>query len=322
MGVTGAGSRLQLGKESVYGTLVTMTDQMNFLSESLKLEVEKKTEDNLLTSVVNQAGEIVGLKSSGDFVLGLKPENAGLILKLGMGAEGTPTLKGGTTGVYQHPFTLISATASMPSFDITVDRKQAVKAYTGCKIDTLKLEAHSQDTLRATVTVKSRTEVTGTAAVLTAPSLKSFKFAGGTLTIDAVSFCSVTDLTLEIMNKLTDEKPNICSGLYSPEPLHETREVKITLEADYDAQTEAIHETNFKAGTLCALVAKFYSTSEIEAGQPYEIDITIPNVEIVEASPNVDGRDKITISISGNAVAVGSVEPLTIDYFSEKATAY
>jgi hypothetical protein len=299
-----------------------MTDQLNFLSESLKLDVDRKVEDNLLTAVVAQQGEIVGLKVSGDFAVGLKPENAGLLFKMGMGAEGTPTLKGGTTGVYKHPFTLVPSTGSLPSFSATVDRKQAVKAYTGLKVDTLKLEAQSQDTLRATVGVKGKTEASGTTASLSAPTLKSFKFAGGSLTIDTVSFASVTGFNLEIANKLSEEKPNIGSGLYSPEPLHDTREVKVTIEADYDAQSEAVHETNFKAGTLIALVAKFYSTSLIEAGQPYEIDITIPNLEIVEASPNVGGRGKITMSISGNAVAVGSTEPITVDFYSAQATAY
>jgi hypothetical protein len=299
-----------------------MTKQMNFLSESLKPKVERKTEESLLTSVVGQQGEIVGLGADGDFTLGLKPENAGIILKEALGSEGTPTLVGGTTAVYKHTFTLIGASDALPSFALTVDRKAAVKAYTGCKIDSLKISAQTKDTLQATIGVKARTEAAGTAATLTAPTLKSFKFAGGVVTIDTASFLSVTKLDFELLNKLSEESPNIGSGLYGPEPLHETREVKITIEADYDAQSEAIHEANFKAGALIALVAKFYSASEIETAHPYEIDITIPNLEIVEANSNVGGRGKIAMTITGNAVAVGSTEPLTVDLFSADVAAY
>jgi len=243
-------------------------------------------------------------------------------LKLIMGSEGTPTLVGGTTAVYKHTFTLVSPLASLPSFSATIDRKQAVKAYTGCKVDTAKIEAHSQDTLRITLGIKARTEAAGAAAVLTGPSLKSFKFAGASLTIGGTSFASATDFVLDILNHLSEEKPNIGTGLYSPEPTHETREIKIQIDADYDAQTEGIHENNLKAGALVALVAKFYSASEVEAGKPYEIDITIPNIEITEASPNVGGRGKISISIVGNAVAVGSTEPITIEFFSGDVAAY
>lgn len=322
MGNTGAGTRFQIAKESSYGVLPTMTQQLNFLSESLKLTVDKKAEENLLTAVVDQASEIVALKAGGDFVVGLKPEDAGLLIKLCLGAEGTPTLKGGTTGVYKHPFTLVGASGSLPSFSATVDRKQAVKAYTGAKVASWKLEAMSGEALKLTVSIKGKAEAAGSAAALTGPSLKSFKFAGAVLTAGGTSVGSATGITIEGDNKLTDDKPNIESGLYNPEPIHETREIKVSLDMDYDAVSEAFHETNVKVGTLLALIAKFYSVSEIETGQPYELDVTIANLEVTEAPANVSGRGKIAVSVSGKAIAVGSTEPLAIDLYSAQSAAY
>jgi hypothetical protein len=308
----GAGAQMQIGKESIYGTPVAYTKTVNFLSESIKLAVERKSEDSLVASKAIVGSDIMSKKVAGDFSVILKPEEAGILLAWALGLEAAnPTLE--VAGSYIHTLTLQAAAGALPSYTMVIDRRAAVKQYAGLKVDSFKLEAKAQDYLRATVGVKGQDEAAGTVnGGLTASSKRAFKFVNGTLTVDGSSFANITSVTLTIANKLTEVENTLTTGLLMPEPIQGTREISVSIEALYDAAAESFRESKYKAGALANVVMQFESPDLIVAGKTFRINIAMPNVDISQADVNVGGRDTIKMSIQGTALAIGATEPITV----------
>jgi hypothetical protein len=311
----GAGAQMQIGKESTFGTPVSLTKTVNFLSESIKLGVNRKTEDTLLAAKSAGGQDIVSRKVAGDFSVLLKPEEAGILLAWALGLEASnPTLE--VAGSYIHTLTAQAAAAALPSYTMVVDRKAAVKQYAGLKVDTFKLDAKSGDYLRATIGVKGQDEAAGTVnSGLTASSKRAFKFVNGTLTVDAVSFANIQSVSLAISNKLTELDPTLGTGLLMPEPVQGTREITINIDALYDSAAESFREAKYKAGATAAIVMQFESPDLIVSGKTYRINVNLPNVDISQCDVNVGGRDVIRMGIQGMALQIGATEPITVQVF-------
>jgi hypothetical protein len=210
-----------------------------------------------------------------------------------------------------------------PSFTAEVDRHVAIKTYAGLKIESLSLEGKAGDYLRSTVSVKGMSEETDTlTGSLTTPTKKSFQFTNGSLSIDSDPFTDVSGATFTLTNGLDDGSQTLGSGLYFSEPEFDLRTAEITIDAFYDSDSDTIRDEKYVAGAKAAVILTYVSPEEIETGEAYKIVITMPNVEITEAHPNIAGRDRIMLQLKGKALEVGATEPLTIEYYSEKVTAY
>jgi hypothetical protein len=312
---TGAGAGAQVGKETVYGTPVAYTKQLNILNESVKLSVERKEEETLLASKAAGGQDIVSRRVAGDVSVILKPEEAGLLLAWALGLEAAnPTLE--IAGSYIHTLTAQTALGALPSMTMVIDRKAAVKQYAGCKVNSFKLDAKSGDYLRATVSIKGLDEATGTVnGALIPASKKAFKFVGGTLTVDAVSFANIVGVNLSIDNKLIDVESTLTTGLLAPEPTQGTREITISIDALYDAPADTLRESKYKAGALASIVFMFESPDEIVATKKYRIGFSLPNVDINQCDVNVSGREVIHMQIQGKALQIGSTEPITVTVY-------
>jgi len=310
----GTGSSLQIGKETIYGTGVTPTNQLAFLSESLKHTVNRITEDTLLAGKTVKSMDVMSYAVAGDIQVILKPENLKQLLYLAMGVEENPALLYGTTGVYEHEFTLIDADTSGPSFSVVVDRKAAIFRYPGCKISSLKLDAKAGDYIRATASVLgSGEEEAGTLASLPIPSKKAFRFVNGSLTIDTVEFAQVTSVSLTIDNQMTEGDQTLGSGYFREEAEHAERMVKINLDAYYNSASNTVRENKYKTdGATAAIVLTFESPEEIETDEKYQFTVELPNVVIDDATANVGGKDKIMIQLAGTALETSSVEAITV----------
>lgn len=319
----GAGARLGIGKESAWGTAVADTMLVNFTSESLAPSAQKVEEENLLASKAAAAYDLMGIKVAGDFSAILKPENAGYFFKAALG--GTDTVvqnQGGVTGQHQHTIILSTASASNPSYTLIVDRKQAIKKYSGMKVDTMKLSAKAGDYVRVTLGWKGKDESAGSITTSTPPSLKAYKMIGGTVTAGGTPL-GVTGIDLDISNGLDDGVQTNTSGLYMSEPVHGKRKVAVSIEMPYDANSETIRNTNLLAETLLSsVVIHLESPSIIAAASKYRMDVTLNNVAVLEASTNVSGVGLLTISIKGEATAVGATEPISAVIYDNVNTAY
>jgi hypothetical protein len=138
--LNGIGTSLGIGKEASYGTINTgaeATKLLNFISESIKLSVERKEEESLLASTSAGSQDIMGHKVAGDFAVIAKPDELGYLFALALGAESVGAAEDAyATGSWKHTFVPCSSTATLPSFTTHVDRKQAKKSFVGCKIET------------------------------------------------------------------------------------------------------------------------------------------------------------------------------------------
>lgn len=84
---SGQDSKLQIGKESTWGTYVIPTKQISFTSESLTYVPEYVEEDALVGAKTSRRMDNMGVKAQGDFTYIVKPDNVGLLLAATLGAE-------------------------------------------------------------------------------------------------------------------------------------------------------------------------------------------------------------------------------------------
>lgn len=315
----GTGAIVAIGKESVWGTPVADTMLVNFNSESIAVEVKKGEEDNLLATKAASAYDLTGISASGDISAILKPENAGFIFKAALGGTDTVTNPSGT---YCHTIPLVSATGTLPSYTIFVDRRAAVKKYSGMKVNTFKLSAKAGDYCRWTATFKGKDEATGTISTSTVPSLKAYKFIGGTLSLGGTSQ-EITAVDLTIENNLDGGIQTNSSGTYFTEPLHAARKVKLTVTLPYSSAVDTIHTTNFLTETLLSTaVLHLESPSIITGALKYRLDVTLNNVAVLSVKQNVGGAGLITSTIEGEATAVGAIEPISVAIYDATSGAY
>jgi hypothetical protein len=316
---TGIGARVAIGKESAWGTAVPDTMLINFTSESMAPEITKTEEENLLAATAASAYDLMGIKASGDISCILKPENAGFFMKAALGGVDVVTV---VTGQQVHTIPLQTAALALPSYTLRVDRKQAIKMYSGCRVNSLKLSAKAGDYVRATLSFKGKDEATGTITTSTVPSLKAYKFIGATVVAGAVTF-EATSVEFSHENNLEDGPQTSVSGLYATEPMHTKRKTTISIETPYDANAETIKTTNLLTETvITSIVLHLESPSIIATTHKYRMDITLSNVAIMDVKTNVGGAGMLTTSITGEATAVGATAPVVAVVYDATATAY
>ncbi len=320
----GKNSKLQLGFESAYGTAVTPTAQINHTSESLKLEVSSKSEETLIGGKTYVSKDIMGWSVTGDVSSYARPEEIGYILGLTMGTEAEAALVDGSSGAYEHVFTLIGSSESdaLPSATIVIDRKAAVKAFTGIKADSLSLDITAGDYLKATVGLKGKTEEAGTLQSLSRSTLKALKFVSGSASINGSSVAYITGAKIDISNSLDDGGQTLGSGLYNAEYSHADRDIKVNLDVNYNSAVETLRENYFKEGDTIAVVLNFESSETIETGYPYSMTVTMPLVFINDLNPVISDKGTITASIDGTALEDDSNEPITISIVDSISSEY
>lgn len=315
----GSGARCAIGKESNWGTAVADTMLLNFTSEGLKLNVEKVQEDSLLAAKAAPAYDLMGMSASGPVSVVLKPENAGLIIKAALGGTDTVTV---VTGQQVHTIIAQSASSALPSYTLMVDRKVAIKRYSGAMVQSLKLAAKVKDYVRATIEFLAKDESTGTITSSTAPSLRAYKMIGGTFTLGAVAH-EVASFELDYQNNLEPGPQTNVSGLYITQPMQGPRRIGFTIETPYASASETLRESNYKTETLLSSCVFHLESPEIIATTyKYRMDITLNNVAILDASVNVNDAGIMMITIKGEATQVGATEPISAVVYDNVATAY
>lgn len=319
MAERGIGALCAIGKETSWGTAVADTMLLNFLSEGLKLNVEKVQEESLLAAKAAAAYDLMGMSVSGPVSVILKPENAGFIMHAALGGDDTHTT---VTGQEVHTILAQDPDTPLPSYSIYVDRKVASKVYSGAMVQSLKLSAKVKDYVRATLEFLAKDEADDDVTSSTPPSLKSYKMVGGTFTLGATA-CDVASFELDYQNNLEPGPQLNTSGLYISQPLQGARKISFTIEVPYDAESELIRETNFKTEALLATaVFHLESPSIIATTYKYRMDITLRNVAILEAHPNINDAGYQMIQIKGEATAVGATEPITAVIYDATASEY
>lgn len=321
MAYSGTGSKVEIGKEAVYGTPVAGVKNANILSESIRLNANKTVEDTLVAAKTASGKLLMGLDVSGYFTGILKPENAGYLLHLALGGTDTVSLDTPVAGATTHQIVAAAANGTMPSFTTIVDRRVSIKKYSGCKMQSFKLEGAAGDYVRYTASILAKDEAAGTLAGI-ALALKSFKTVNATLTIGGTSI-SAKKVTLNIGNALQEVGQTYGTGLYKAEPIHGTREITIDVELNYETVVDTIDTANYQTDTVVgSVVWTMESPSYVTGTTPYKVTVTLNNVVIDGIERNVNGAAIIPARITGTATTVSSTEPISAAVIDGHATAY
>jgi hypothetical protein len=227
--------------------------------------------------------------------------------------------------VYDHAFSLIAGGSaySLPKATLVVDRKIDTYDYVGSKVNSFSLEADVNDYLRATFGTLGYDEVKNVElASLTASTLKALQFKHGTITVDGDTYSDITSFSFELLNNLEDDLFTMGSGDNMAEIEPQAREITASMEVLFSSTTESTRENKFKAGATAEVVATFTSDEDILTDKPYLLKVEMPLFYITEASPNVGGPERITMTLEGTATENASNEAITITLRDGQETKY
>ena len=306
----GIGSICQAGKQSAWGTSVAPTIKINLTSESIATTAEKGDEGNLIAKKTRDQADLIAINTEGGISTILRPEFADWLFECALGKA--------SSGVY----TLQDVNVALPVSTIVMSRGGIVKTYPDCTIRSITLTATAQDYVKVDIDIIGTKELsageTGAQTVQNISfSLPSYKCtqakllygAGGTASSSLVTSLCVNEVVLTLDNGTEEPSPTYCDGLYNGRPIPGLRVVTTDITLPYSDEVESFRENyllNEDAPTV-ALLLEFTTANPDE-----KITIYLPNVAITTADGNVDGQGVISSNINGEALSVGSAEPITV----------
>lgn len=306
----GSGSSLQAAKQTTWGTSVTPTVLLNMTGESISSTPQKGDEANLIAKKTASAMELLAVVTEGGVNTILRPEFADWLFECALGAKAS------------NVFTLAAPNTELPISTLVLSRGGVVKTYPDCTIRSLTIEAPAQDYVRANFDLVGTKEIA--AGGTGAQSLASLSFtkpsyrctsatllygAGGTAAGSLASELCVESCSITIDNGVEDSPATYCSGLYNDRPVPGQRTVTVDFSIPYSDAVETFRNTYYATESNPTLALKLvFTTSDTDE----KVEIYIPNLSLTEGSGNVDGPGIISTSFSGEALSVGSAEPITI----------
>jgi hypothetical protein len=224
MSRSGLSAQLGWAAETTYGTAVTVTRFVPFISESLAFTEERIDAEGI------RAGRTV--QHSDDYYLGKKmvegsfeceayDRSTARLFSTALG--GITTSGAGPT--YTHTITPSAADVFGKSLTIQVGRPGSAGTvhpftYTGCKVSSLELSCAAGELARLSVGVVGQNEAVTTPTLATASyaaSMRAFTFVQGAVTIGGTS-APVKSVTLNIENSFDTDRLFLNSALIS-EPI-------------------------------------------------------------------------------------------------------
>lgn len=297
---TGLVAQLGFVKESVYGTYVAPTRFIDFVTESLKLDIAR------VESKAIRSGQRVqrsddwrpGAKTvSGDIEFELWNKSFGLLFELMIG--GSATTVTATGGVSTHTYTpgdLGSATFQVGVPNVTGG--VVALSYTGMMCDAWELASSINDPVKVKVSLKGQAEDQGQglASASYATGVELLTFVGGGITI-AGTTVPVSKISLKGKNGLNAGRFFLGSQNMSQPLEADMREYTGDLEAEF---TDLTAYNRFVSGTEAALVLTFAGV----ANPTHKLVITC-NARFDGDTPTVKSTDLIPQTLKYKLVATG-----------------
>jgi hypothetical protein len=316
--ISGNSAILQMALEATYGTVPTaMTDKINFSSADFKPTITKKDDGLLTGGKIGSQQETMSVKASGSLSTLAKPETIGLLLKGALGVEVVGE-QDATTKKYTHTFTPLGNGENdfLPSYTFVLDRKAAIKSYTGMTFDSLALSAASEDYLKADVTLIGQDEGDGAlTSGLVAETAKALKFRQGKAYIGTAEIADCTSIKFNYKNNVSSLQTT-STGTHYTQPQPATREITAEIELVYSTAAETLRKTWYKTDDLLSLKIVFTDDNN------NILTLAIPCAQITAYDPPaVSGKDTMKQSFTTTAVSSAS-EPVTVTLINDRATAY
>ena len=307
---TGIGAVCQAGKQSVWGTSVVPTTKVNMTSESISVTVEKGDEGNLLPKKTRDQADVIAINVDGSVSAVLRPEMADWLFECALGKA--------SSGVY----TLADPNTDLPVSTLVVSRGGIVKTYKDVTITRLQLQCPAQDYVRVTFDISGVDELsageTGAQTIqnlsFTLPSYRCTNTelcyaAGGTAEASVNTGLCVEETDITIENGTEEAPATYCDGFYNGRPVIGLRTVNVDINIPYSSTFEIFRQTYLLDDDAPTVAMKLTFTTNNE---DENVVVYMPNIAITSAPGNVDGQGIIEGSMSGEALHIGSAEPITI----------
>lgn len=303
----GVGSCCQAKKQSAFGTSVAPDTLLNMTSESISVSIERGDEGNLISSKTANQRDMVAITVEGGVSTILRPEFADWLFECAMGAKAS------------NVYTLAAPNVDLPVSTLVMSRGGIVKTYPDVSIRSINLQAAAQDYVKVDLDVVGIKEInaggTGAQTLATLTYTKpSYRCTSATLKYGTAgstpsnSLC-VENTSITIDNGLEDTPSTYCDGFYAGRPALGKRSVTVEFQIPYSDALDTFRSTYYTAEDApdLSLELKFTTSNADEY-----ITVSIPHLMLTSGENPVSGEGYIDCTFSGEALSVGSAEPITV----------
>lgn len=302
--------------ETTFGTYVTGTAALDFISSSIKMVQESKTIEEIQRSRTMSKSIRMGRKVEGDLEYYFYPQNtlSCFILQNALGgtvtsATATGESAGAALPAYTHTFNIGNMDNSRKSLSLDHRKGDSATgqrfAYTGLRVNEFNISAEIDDALKVKVSligVDASATSTDLSAVATFTSYSPLSFEGGRFSVESVfasltssSFWHVQNINLTVTNNLKsdNESRRIGSDLLSVLPVGVANfNLSVTMRFDtLTAWNAMINDTT--------LFAEFQFLGPTATGSKIAegVKFIFPKLKVTDAGePEISGADGILTS--------------------------
>lgn len=319
---SGLAAQLGIAEESTYGSYTAPDTWLEFVSESLSLEIERLESAGLRAGANIQRADrwMPGNKTvSGDINLELHDRGQLLLWKHTLGSMVSAPVEG-KDGVYAHTFKLgtlpegLTVQVGRPGVDGTV----YPFSYTGCRVVSANLSCSAGEIANLTLSLVGQDETTEEAlGTATYPTSRLLTFAGATLKLGSDEIeVSSAEVTFE--TGINTDRRKLGSRVIRKPIESGMRVVSGTFEGSFEDPTLY---SRFLSGEIGTLKLTFEGDEIDESGELYTIEITA-TVRFDGQTPQVGGPDELTQTVPWKAVKPADGEAVTVVITSDEVGNY
>jgi hypothetical protein len=287
----GYASYAGIGVESTLGTPVTRTKFIDFISEALKVQTQRKAWSNA-SEVGPRINTELGVHSEGPMEVYAMFEGLESFLKAAFGASSVASAVVSGTA-YGHTYALKSAMAS-PGLSVEVERDAQAFLYEACQIEEVEFIQDPNDYLRIRFLFRGRDESKVSA---TSPSFATvLKIHHAQLTAKiATVVTTINSFRVLLKNNLTGFRPQLGSVVTKEIIRGGKRAVTGSLGIDF---ADTTHYDQFRALTNVALEFKYVGAAiSGGGGETYQFKLNLPQVNWDGDAPVVPGPGPIAVEM-------------------------
>jgi hypothetical protein len=305
MGVrTGAAAQAMIATETTYGTYEVPTRSYEFVSETMKLRVERIDSKGLRGGRRIIGKFAAGKRSAaGDVDFEFSAAGMGLLLQHCLGSD----VITGASPVYTHTCTAADLPTSFtlqigkPDISGTVDPF----TYLGCRVTAWEMSLKAGEFLMIKPTIVAQDETTSqTLAAFTDPAVELLSYVGATLTAGGTQV-DISDFTFKGDNKLDATRFRLRGAATPKEPFENAfRQYTGTATADFESLTQYNH---YVAADELTLAASFQGAPiPGGAGQNFGVTITANVRYNPDMTPVVPGPTLLTQPMGFEVISSGA----------------
>jgi hypothetical protein len=318
---SGIDTQLGVAEEVTYGTYVAPTRFLTFISESMKLNIDRNESKGLRSGQKYdrtdqwKAGK---RRAAGSLQTEVGNKGFGLLFKHALGgiattADGTGKKHTATPGdLFGKALTVQIGT---PDVSGTVQPY----SYMGSKVASWGLSQPVNDFLLMTLGLDAQDESTAqTLAAATAPAeTELFHWSGLVVTVGGSSFDALSfDFNQD--NGLNVDRHHLRGSTLKKEPIEAgKRQASGTLVGEFENLTAY---TRFVAGTTATIIATWTAVATYDTAKPFKLVLTLQNCRFDGDTPDVGGPDVVQQSLPFKVLDDGTNPVVQVDYYTSDAT--